>query len=287
MSRLLSIQEAFDVPLSEVSGLALQRAPGGAARLLAIGDESFELVSAELEGGSPRGAFARHDLSGLLRGPAKKGGSQWEAVAADGEGRVFVLEETPGHVLVLDPALDRLLAAITLCEDGPIAADWARGGNSRGEGLVPLANGHLLIVKEKDPPQLLEFGPRGARPAGVGPALTAPASFPLAGGARPEMVALARWDLAGGDLEDIEDLSDLAVGPDGSLYLVSDEARCLLRLDARLAPGGGPIAVLDRWELPKKVKKPEGLVVTAGGCPLVAVDREEEEKNLFLLGSVL
>src|SRR5688572_8629915 len=128
MSGDLCIQEAFDVPLAEISGLALQRTPGQPERLLAIGDESFEVVAATLDGGSVGEAFERHDLFEHVRYLAKKGGSQWEAIACDAAGRVLVLQENPGHVFVFDPTLTKLLLSIELSADeGGAAADWATG----------------------------------------------------------------------------------------------------------------------------------------------------------------
>lgn len=280
----LRITASFTLPLLEISGLALQRTPGAPLRLLAIGDESFVVVSVPMEGGEPTGEAEQHDLGALLVGVAKKGGSQWEAIACDAEGRVLILQESPGTVFVLDPTLRRLLATITLSAGaGEAGRAWERDGNSRGEGLVPLSNGHLLVVKEKDPPQLVELGPRGASSSGVTPALCAPSAFPLPAGAQSEMVTLACWELTGDDLDDLDDLSDIAVGPDGALHLVSDQARCLLRIDPSLSPDGGAARVTGRWELPKKIKKPEGLVITEARRPLVAVDQDEERENLFLL----
>ena len=98
--------------------------------------------------------------------------SQFEGVAADGAGRVFILEESPGHVYVFDAALTKVEARITLRvrPDDPafatLAEAWAAHPNSRGEGIVLLDRGHLLILKEKDPRRLIEFGPDGDQPVG-------------------------------------------------------------------------------------------------------------------------
>ena len=40
---------------------------------------------------------------------------------------------------------------------------------SLGEAMLPLRDGRLLITKEKDPPLILEVGPPGAEPLGIGP----------------------------------------------------------------------------------------------------------------------
>jgi uncharacterized protein YjiK len=282
----LTIREATELPLEEISGLCL-RARSDRRELLAIGDESFVIVAVDLDAAGRAGEARRHDLRALVSAEtSKRGGSQWEAIAADGEGRVFVLQENPGMVFVLNAALESLLHVIELRVDderGP-AGDWLADENSRGEGIVPLGNGHLLIVKEKRPPLFVEFGPRGDRAQGVSPALLMPGMVPLPAERRAVYVALQAWTVEGA--EDLADLSDIAVGPKGELYLLSDEERCLLRVDAHLPAEGGAARVDGRWELPKKVKKPEGLVVLDDGSPLVAVDVEEGRDNLFLLAPI-
>jgi hypothetical protein len=214
---------------------------------------------------------------------AARGGSQWEAVAADAAGHLFLLEEA-GRIHVLAPHLGALRAtiAIDMSADPALAREWDAAENSRGEGLVLLRDGRVLLVKEKRPPRLIELGPRGARAAGVAPDRLAPEPFPLPAGPAPALVPLQTWPFD--RREGLSDLSDAAVGPDGSLYLVSDEDRCLLRIDPGLPAEGGTARVLERWDLPKKVKKPEGLAILADGSPLLAVDRSEDDgTNLFLL----
>ena len=90
-------------------------------------------------------------------------------------------------------------------------------------------------------------------------------------------------ELSAPDLDEIADLSDVAVGPRGTLLLVSDEARCLVEVDPELGLRQATVRVTNRWDLPKKVKEPEGLAVTADGHLWIAVDRAEEAKNLFLI----
>lgn len=282
----LTIQEATELPLEEISGLCL-RALSDRRELLAIGDESFVIVAVDLDAGGRAGEARRHDLRALISAESgKRGGSQWEGIAADGDGRVFVLQENPGMVFVLNAALESLLHVIELRVDderGP-AGDWLADENSRGEGIVPLANGHLLVVKEKRPRLFVEFGPKGDRAQGVSPALLMPGMVPLPAERRAVYVALQAWTVEGAD--DVVDLSDIAVGPKGGLYLLSDEERCLLRVDAHLPAEGGAARVVARWELPKKMKKPEGLVMLEDGSPLVAVDAAEGRDNLFLLAPI-
>jgi hypothetical protein len=297
--RTLSVESSFDAPLSEVSGLAIQRTPGRAPRLLAIADGSYDVAVAPLTEG-PHLTLTLRATSHLF--DAKGGGrsSQWEAVTCDRLGRVLVLQETPGTLYVLDPDLGTLLATVRL-EAGklPAGKGWREDQESRGEGLVLLANGHLLVLKEKEPTQLVEFGPTGDAPGELTPG----------GDARfvdgSTLTILACWDVPEGD-DSGGDLSELAVGPDGAFYVLGDNKGVLCRL-APLPMGGGALAIAESWQLPDEVTspegkgekrgkkkdkkgnkgkkgKPEGLVIGEDLRPLVAIDRQESGgKSLFLL----
>ena len=88
-------------------------------------------------------------------------GNDVEAVCADGLGRVFLLQETPPRVELIDPKALRTVASIDLAVKGrsEIARAWFDPKGSRGEGMVLLPGGHLLVAKEKKPAAFIEFGP--------------------------------------------------------------------------------------------------------------------------------
>ena len=79
------------------------------------------------------------------------------------------------------------------------------------------------------------------------------------------------------------DLSDVAVGPDGRVYLLSDESRCIARLQATVPPESGTVTVDRIWGLPERLHQPEGLVIGGDWDVLVAVDHPERRDNLFRL----
>ena len=285
----LTVRDVFELQLREVSGICERAADGGRPRqLLAAGDDSHELLVGDLGRGGP-GAFARHDLAPLLAaaGVPVEGGSQWEGVASDGTGRVFVLREVPGTVFVFDPELGRLLhvLALTVEDDPAEERAWEADQNALGEGLLLLGNGHLFVVKEEKPRQLLEFGLPGRRAEGLhgGLLLAAGGRFPTPEAARATYHLLAAWDLGGEPLERVGDLSDVTVGPDGRVYLLSDESRCIARLQERVPPEGGTVSVDRIWGLPERLRQPEGLVITGDWEVLVATDHAERRDNLFLL----
>ena len=78
------------------------------------------------------------------------------------------------------------------------------------------------------------------------------------------------------------DLSDLEIGPDGELYLLSDKSSTIARLDD-LPAGGGTASLIDAWHLGDLDGKPEGLAFTPQGRPIVGLDRRKARRNLVLL----
>jgi uncharacterized protein YjiK len=289
MTTELQIRKVWDLQLREVSGICERAAGGGRPRqLLAVGDDSHTVLVGDLEPEVPA-TFARRDLEPLLAAAgARMGkGSQWEGIDTDETGRVFVLREVPGTVFVFDPELARLAHVIDLTVENDPGEQraWDADENALGEGLLLLRNGHLFVVKEDKPRQLLEFGRPGEQAQGLSGDLlvTDTGRFPGPDAPSATFQMLATWDLGGEALERVGDLSDVTVGPDGRVYLLSDESRCIARLQARVPPESGTVAVDRIWGLPERLHQPEGLVITADWDVLVATDHKEQRDNLFLL----
>jgi len=165
----------------------------------------------------------------------------------------------------------------------PLARSWTDPKGSHGEGAVFLPGAHLLVAKEKDPTALIEFGPPGDVAAGFarGQVLPAGAEWPIGPGEH-RYVALATWLPDPGLAKACADFSDLEIGPDGYLYLLSDKSSTIARLDD-LAAGGGAAALRDAWHLGDLNGKPEGLAFTAQGHAIVGLDTRKPRKNLVLL----
>lgn len=80
-------------------------------------------------------------------------------------------------------------------------------------------------------------------------------------------------------------MSDLAVGPDGYLYLVSGEDRVVARIAGNLDPSDdGKLSVDLAWKVPKRASNPEGLVMIRPWEFLVVSD-EGGDENLFYLAA--
>lgn len=284
-TKQLTVKQVFDVPLLEISGLGQRpRSPEEGMQVLAVGDQAFTVVSASVESSTSLSDFRTHRLHDLLGG-GEEHGSQWEAADGDSTGRMFILQESPGKVFILSPELDRLLHTIDLSVEGSDRVDWEKSPNARGEGLVLLANGHVVVAKEKEPPLLMEFGPEGDEASGLVSELLLleRRRFPEPAETASTHVVLTDWDLDGEADARIDDISDVAVGPDERLYLLSDESRCIARVEHQLPAAQRKLSITAVWKLPEEIVQPEGLVLMDDMTPLVAIDRQEPNQNLFLL----
>ena len=132
-----------------------------------------------------------------------------------------------------------------------------------------LPGGHLLVAKEKKPAALLEFGPPDSHSRGLarGGALPDGARWPIRKG-RHRFVAVAIWRPDKTLARTCADFSDLEIGPDGHLYLLSDKSSTIARLD-NLPPGGGTASLIETWHLGDLDGKPEGLAFTPQGHAIV------------------
>ena len=267
----LEVRDVADVPLREVSGLTLH-----GADLLAVGDHDPVVFSAALGQWPPR--WRGIDLEGL---GLPDGGTQFEAVVSTGGSTALVLQEQPARVLQLDLSVPALLGELNLdIPDGhPLRASWLGDRSSRGEALILTDCGHLIVMKEKNPAAILEFGPAGDAPAGWQRGASTMA--PMAGDA--EMNVLATW-WPGEELAAwLPDISDATIGPDGRLYLLSDQGSCIARLPDALDAGGGTVEAVAIWRIAGRPSKAEGLVILDDGTPIVALDTKSAKRNLLRL----
>jgi hypothetical protein len=282
----LRVRRVVDVPLREVSGICLRRSRSGRMALIAVGDR----VSKVAWFSQPRSDEGRIDwhtanIAKLSGSMLPKRDSQIEAVCADGAGRVLLLQETPPRVELIDPRALKVVASIDLAIEGrgEIARTWSDPKGSRGEGMVLLPGGHLLVAKEKKPAAFIEFGPPDSQSRGLvrGRALANGERWPIRKG-RHRFVALAIWHPDKTLAKTCADFSDLEIGPDGCLYLLSDKSCTIARLDD-LPAGGGTAVPLDAWRLGDLDGKPEGLAFTAQGRAIIGLDTRKPRRNLVLL----
>jgi hypothetical protein len=282
----LEVRRVVDVPLKEVSGICLRRGQKDQMWLIAVGDRVATVAWVSLERGHSESLDWRTKSLARLHGSSlPKDDPQIEAICADGAGRVLLLQETPARAEFVDLDASHVIASIELGMEGrgAIARSWSDPEGSRGEGVVLLPGGHLLVAKEKDPAALIEFGPEGARSRGLvrGGALPSGARWPIRIGEH-RFIALAIWLPDKALAKACADFSDLDVGPDGRLYLLSDKSAVIARIDD-LAPGGVTATCGAFWRLRGLDGKPEGLAFTGDGHAIVALDRRKARNNLVIL----
>jgi uncharacterized protein YjiK len=263
-----------DVPVPELSGLALVTRANGPPQLLAIGDRRSVLARAVLTDAPLDWTVVDLDQHGLT---GSRG--QLEGVAGAGDGTILVLSEGPPLVWAFDVAGDDAKRIPLVAGRQGVLRDVFADASSAGEGLLPLRDGRLLVAQEKDPALLIELGPRGARPAGV----DAQSFVTTGAGWTPSdasLHALAAWGVG-----DVDDISDLALSA-GALYCLSDKSRRVVVIDLPLDPDADRAVAAHGWDLrvPKRDGepdgKPEGLVVTDDGTLIVGLDTESPSANL-------
>ena len=269
----------------ELSSLATRLLPNDeGVEILAVSDSSYKVQSVNFEKKSLSKNNLFFNVDSLV-GLNNKNNSQWEAVAADKD-RVFMLAEGSSKVSVFNNDMKKFEGTIELkiSKTHILFADWDKDTNSRGEGLILLDNGHMLLLKEKNPVLLIEFGPKGEAAGGFKPgdAVAGKESFPFNKNTN-EFIPLKHWDLGANSQSQLSDASDLAVGPDGKLYILSDHSGRIVAIENVLKPSEDKFKVKAAWILPKKVEKAEGLGFTPAFEPIVVSDIGGKDKNLFIL----
>jgi hypothetical protein len=187
-----------------------------------------------------------------------------------------------------------------------LAAAWKARPNSRGEGMILMKKGHVLVLKEKQPSLLIEFGPEGDAPMGYGAetflregeafaGLRTDGEEPVhradqpAATAQRRLVALKVWAFSERLGKLAKDASELMLGPDGRVYMLSQESSVLIRLEKTLKPDEDKVGTDHDtyWNLPDGMDKAEGLVIDDQMHPWIGVDIKQTGKpNLFQLSPI-
>jgi len=276
-----------DLPVVEASGLTT-RMVNGQLEVIVVGDRTWHIGRSTFVPSDGFSEWKTIDLSSTADRPTSRGDSQLEAIAVDGGSLVAIMREDPPVVLIADTEERRLRSRITLTAPvgSPLHGDWD-DASSRGEGLALLRGGRLLVAKEKRPRALVEFCPAGSPAQGLsredflddGEAWDAPEGD-------VEFIATAMWRLKGRAKKKLHDISDIAVGSDRTLWLLSDKSAAIaqLTLDTPLPPSGGEIRSVDHaWRLPARTTKPEGIAPLGNRRILIAMDTGSTHRNGMII----
>ena len=289
----MEVSHATSLPMREISALGVLSDDEGKPELLAVGDEDSAVVTARYDDDGAPTRTSRHDLFLTLVGTGidLRGGSGFEGVAADAARRVFVLQEERSRLLVLSADMSKLLHVIALevpADTAGYGAAWRDDSNARAEGLLLLTSGHVLVAKQMSPVYLIEFGPDGDEPVGVGHGSVLPPdrAFSLPAEETARLVALASWPVRSDDGAAFPTLNDLAIGDDGRVYVISSHGQTIGRLEKRLRPDE-QLSFNDFWRIKGlpggDEARPEGLVMVGDATPVVGIDSKTAADNSFVL----
>jgi hypothetical protein len=293
----VEVVQVGTIPLAEVSGLALGRDRAGRLTLVAIGDRSATIAWADVQDGYAGLVWQTLDLRQAQGTRIPSVDPQLEAIAVDGELGILLVQEHPNRAELIDAENRQVRCHITLeVPDRPglesVRESWLDPDCSHAEGVVLLRAGHLLVLKEKDPAALMEFGPAGDTALGFGPESWLPRSdpWPVAEGdvsmGEVALQLLAVWHAGPGVRDACPDFSDAEVGLLGNLVLLSDQGRTVAVVPGRPPaedPYRGDFDADRVWRLSGIGAKPEGLAVLPDGTVLVACDRRKVKPNLFAI----
>ncbi len=253
-------ERTFTAPLSELSGLAVRETAAG-IELLAVGDEDDAVTIIATRDGVPDTSRTRRLA---MPWPPTGGGSDFEAVTTDADGRLWLLAER-GEIIVValdgDAVREVSRRAIEVPPDHPLHAAWRSTPKARAEGLVLLPGperARVFITKQSEPAALIELREEATR------------------------FVAARHHLLG----DMDDASDLARAGD-TLYVIGAASQkiCALPIPDLATPATIPCArtVSLPGELGGKKARWEGLALLPGGRLVAGVDRKKTDRDNLAL----
>ena len=215
--------------------------------------------------------------------------SQWEAVTSDKSEKAFLLHEQLGTIFVFDPDSDEIVSLINL-DSFTMGADKTRykstvsKENAMGEGMILLRNGHILVIKERYKPSVIEFGPPGSEPEGYDKDLwvSDQYEFPITG-KQYTMVPLKIWTIP--KQHKNCDLSELSPDQSGNLWVLSQQCSWLAGL-SDLYVNESEMGFKSFLRLPSKLKKAEAFIIPEPGLFVVAEDKQSMKRpNIYMIRS--
>lgn len=293
ISQELKILESYSLDIPEISGLSWRQDPHRPTekQLVIVTDKKNEVYLLNWGERNLSLNLKKIDLNLM----SKKWESihfkgQWESVYADESGRIFLLQEHPTQIVVLNSELTEIELVISLEINAELKKEllWDEHPNSQGEGVLLLKNGHVLVSKEKKPMRLMEFLPQGHTAQGFMPALSLEqeGQFPLP--KDQKLFAQKVWKMSDELEKKVVDVSGVNIGAFERLFLLSDQGRSIIEIENQLSVNQTELKLKNIIRLPKQLKKAEGMVLDENNRPIVAIDakikkNEEPKKNLFLL----
>lgn len=297
---------SFNIPIREISGLYYN--PDN-QRLTAVGDkyakyhvsrlsdnhlapiESKEFNHAILD----RYSVCQNKQIPMCNSLNAQLTSQWEAVDSDASGQLFFLHEQLATIFVYNQINKQITTTINLegfsdtNSDLNLSKSISRKNsvkkNALAEGFILLNNGHILVVKEREPSAIIEYGPKEDSASNYRPSqwLGHNKIFPIPTQSDQsiKLHPLKVWTID----KDYPscDLSELKTDPTGLLYALSQSCKMIMQI-GDLDITEKYFTVKKSWKLPEYIKKAESFIIFDSKRFIVAQDiKSIKENNVFVL----
>lgn len=295
--------KSYILPVKEASGLCSFEDPQTKENyVLTINDSDKKVIFSELSSLKSESLKNREINFNALKSfsgnvSSSEDDSQWEAIFAGSDGLLYISNEEDGLIDIFDVRKNTHYGRIELKiknddkEFSDLKKAWDKDSGSRIEGFVMMSNHHILAVKEKNPPLIIEFVPDGEQALGVESKYLRQAS----GGSGqfkvdswPGGTSEPRWNYVAkkiwrpsDEFSQELDLSELTVTPSGRLAILSDRLRTVFIVSPKLGLSEKTFKALKAFKLPDEIEKPEGLIFLSDSEFLVVSDLKEIKPNLF------
>lgn len=250
--------------------------------LVIVSDQNNNIYLVTLNSNEPKIKLVV-DITPILGKQFK--GKQWESVYSDSSGKLFLLQENPMRIVVLDRQLSKLERVIGLKNISGTNID-KKSQNSIGEGILLLNNGHILISKEKNPFFLIEYGPSKEKASGYKASHSLEYGGTFSFSDSISYLPHHHWKLNKNDSEKVEDVSGVNLDKDGNMYLLSDKSNLIAYVGDRLSVSkeNSDLTIQKIFKLPDVIKKAEGMVIDDLRRPIIVTDsKNKDDFNFFVL----
>ena len=283
----LRVLESYSLPIREISGMSWRVDPKNSKKQIAIiGDHDNYVYLLDWESRKDGLDLKKIDLQKLSSEKLEGG---WESIASDATGRLFLLQEEPSRIIVLNKELNKIIHNIELVITDHLkdSLQWGVKKNSAAEGITLLKNGHILITKEKKPFRLVEFTNRKNQALGYNKKLSLENKgvFPLSSKSKKlKLYSNYFWKLKLDDEEKLKDVSGINIDNNNEVYLLSDKSHVISHLGDTLSVDKDTLELKKVYALPDEFDKAEGMVIDLKKRAIIGVDKKAtDKKNIFLL----
>ena len=297
----LEIIHSMRLPIKELSALvSIHVDNSGKATIAAIGDHNADMALASLDSNELRITSLFNFQTSLLgklgvcsvidAGECRKFGkwlsSQWEAVAVDRH-NFFAMHEQAGFIAKISRDTHLVQDTVSV-EYANLSSDVTAsqkgrkiGLNSLGEGLVLLEQSRILIAKQNNPAQIIEFGVLGDIAQGYSGVELVSGDSEWKQKSRA-LVPLHSWTIP--ERFKSCDINEMTFDRERNLYILSKICKLIMKV-AQLSPSKTEFSIEKIWELPSRIAYAEGLVALPNGRFLIGEDIKTKAPNLFLMAS--